>query len=889
MSAMLTSLCSGETITVTDDSAVGVPVPPFTGAVDLVKDGDGTFTLSGSNTYTGTTQINAGTLKVTSTNGLTKTSRIRIASGAILDLGASNALGVGSEDPPAIEINGGMVQTSFKGHVNLGNVLLNGGSLYSASSASDHGNFLLAGTVTVTADSSIECNKILIRGASQQAPSGNAGKFIVNSGSTLTLAAQVNFSDPYDKNVLWDISGGGTVTMKKTAVNGKGARISVSGSGTTLNFAVNNIWGSEQNAMANFTINEGARVNHSSSGGHTNIGNITLNGGALTAVDLTTGNKVNPSAYGHYLVCGAITVLSDSEISADTYFRKRSSNPTAGDISIAEGATLTVSGTINFAGGSNSTTNNESGNIVISGGGKLVVPSGGGLKNSDSSKNTITVRGKGTTLQFGDGGSSGWWSVPVIIEDGGTLVMDRGSVGGNFALPITASNGTFSNNGTCTITLASPITVLDSDAEIDLTVNGKSQFNFSNGTLTGSGTVLKTGTNVLAVGGTNDFSGNIIVREGTLSVNASTALGTCAVVLDGGTLQKGGSGKIVLPTTLEVRSDSTINVAGNVLGIDGNLTGNAALTKTGNSQLHLLGDASEFAGTIVSTSSWLGFSPQGASPKAQYCLDSGATGIVLLTDSDDPAAVFSFGMLETANKNATLRAGQDTAKAGVRNVYVEVGASGMSGTYAGKIQDHDTVTLHLDKTGSGTWTLAGTNTYTGKTAVKDGILDLTGSITSDTSVQSGAYLMGTGTLDGNLSFDGGTYLVDLTQADVLEQVLSGTLLDVTGSLSADDNTLVLELVADASVLELFTEDEKYSVMNVQSPDDQLLAVSLELAEAAGVWNSGYDARTGDLWIALAGEGGTSSPSVPEPSTFALLVTALGFFGLRGVRHRKTAG
>ncbi len=130
--------------------------------------------------------------------------------------------------------------------------------------------------------------------------------------------------------------------------------------------------------------------------------------------------------------------------------------------------------------------------------------------------------------------------------------------------------------------------------------------------------------------------------------------------------------------------------------------------------------------------------------------------------------------------------------------------------------------------------------------------------------------------------------MDLTQADVLEQVLNSGLLEVTGSLSADDDTLVLELIADASVLELFTEDEKYSVMNVQTPDGQLLAVSLELADAVGVWNSGYDAQTGDLWIALVGEGGTPSSSVPEPSTFTLLVTALGFLGLCRVRCRKTA-
>ena len=82
-------LASGITLTFGDTNNKTIS-GVISGAGNLIKVGAGVQTLSGTNTYTGDTTINNGTIKLTgSLNSLTD---LTIASGATLDLQATQTL-----------------------------------------------------------------------------------------------------------------------------------------------------------------------------------------------------------------------------------------------------------------------------------------------------------------------------------------------------------------------------------------------------------------------------------------------------------------------------------------------------------------------------------------------------------------------------------------------------------------------------------------------------------------------------------------------------------------------------------------------------------------------------------------------------------------------------
>jgi autotransporter-associated beta strand protein len=78
-----------------------------------------------------------------------------------------------------------------------------------------------------------------------------------------------------------------------------------------------------------------------------------------------------------------------------------------------------------------------------------------------------------------------------------------------------------------------------------------------------------------------------------------------------------------------------------------------------------------------------------------------------------------------------------------------VGSNNLSTNFSGEIFGGS-----LTKIGSGTLVLSGANAYTGNTSVNRGVLQVDGSITSDTFINHGGTLAGTGTINGNVMNNG---------------------------------------------------------------------------------------------------------------------------------------
>lgn len=244
----------------------------------------------------------------------------------------------------------------------------------------------------------------------------------------------------------------------------------------------------------------------------------------------------------------------------------------------------------------------------------------------------------------------------------------------------------------------------------------------------GTNTLAKTGTGTLTLSGANSASGSMTVSQGTLSVAADGNLSAGTVTINGGTLAVTGTTTINNAIVLG-GSNGTVNVGANVT-VSGGVSGAGNLTKTGASTLTLSGTNS-YTGTTTVTGGTLSVSTDGNLGTGAVVLNGGGLTVTGATSLDNDI-------------------------------------SGTSG---------------LTKSGSGTVTLAGTNTYTGGTTINDGTLQVTGgnalADAGAVSVAAGATLdlngsnetIGSLTGSGTLNIGSGT----LTLTDSASTNFSGSI------------------------------------------------------------------------------------------------------------------
>lgn len=268
------------------------------------------------------------------------------------------------------------------------------------------------------------------------------------------------------------------------------------------------------------------------------------------------------------------------------------------------------------------------------------------------------------------------------------------------------------------------------------------------GQIVGEQTALvKSGTGSLTLSGANAYAGGTTLSNGTLWMSNAAALGTGPVTLAGGTW---ATGALTPLNAITVTANSTIS-GGSSGGTHGlkTISGSQRLTLTATNVFDLEGGMTGFSGTIVmnGTGSFRLFGSAG-SPAAAFELGTRSLGA-------RSGSAFSLGSLAGLPGSSLSGAnGYNSA------VTYTIGGNQVSTTFGGVITNGNTTSnaaniTHLVKTGTGTLTLDGANSFTGTTTAQSGKLIVNGSLANTAAtVASTAALGGNGVLNGPVTCNG---------------------------------------------------------------------------------------------------------------------------------------
>ncbi len=364
-----------------------------------------------------------------------------------------------------------------------------------------------------------------------------------------------------------------------------------------------------------------------------------------------------------------------------------------------------------------------------------------GNQTFGSSRDASTVRHLGGASIINTNSAQTWGFNGLMNAGTGTLTLGdsalqlmniKAGVGTGTELVLHAANAN--------ITILEPIINNGANASA-VTINGP-------GTVTLGGTIAST------------FTGGTWINSGTLSTNQNLGAATTAAVLSSG---------------------ATLNITG---GTNSNtLTGGGTVTTTGTT---IAGNWSNFAGsfthnnTTASTVFNAATAPNAGntvSKFAAYTIASaqgGSQGMIAGYNTGSAAGTYTLELGSLSGVTGSLFRGGGVAL-GIATL--RIGNLNTSTTFAGSLNDGGTTKLALDKVGTGTLTLSGSNNFSSGTSISSGTLLLTGALSSAANavtLAGGATLAGTGTVAGSVSVASG---------GILENGNGGTNALILGALS----------------------------------------------------------------------------------------------------------
>ena len=731
----------------------------ITGNIGLTKAGSGTLILTNAaNNYTGATNIGGSGNSITT---------------AYLQVNATGAI------PSASQIN----LNSAGGLAILGGVSLsNNITISNATGTSGQGAiYAVGGSGTATVSGTVQVNNSVVAG----------GVFAAASGTTLAVTGQVNAASGQvvsvrTGNVIF--SGGGTYDYFEA-----GGNVSIGATNGLSTNAVVDIGGPANGVLdlAGFsqTVTGLTKLG-------TNTATLTNSSATTATLTLNVGSAITTSAYtGNYTYSGALTgnlAVVKSGAGTETL---SGANTFMGGTTLSSGTLKIGSGTA--LGGINGT----SGALVINGG-------------------TLDLNGTSTVAVGAFSGSGG--TITDSTSGTGTTVFSVASnSSASFAGAINdgvSKSLAFFKDGTGTLTLTNGSTYSG------ITNIFQGALNIQSATALGS----TAGSTVVSTGAALEIQGGITVGVEALTLNGSGS-GTAAGALRNISGTNAFGGAITLASASRINSDAgTLTLSNSIssanflptFGGAGNTTvtgsmslGTVGITKDGAGTLSLQ-NGNTFSGTATVSNGTLNISNATALGTADGTAGAGTTvasGAVLQVQGGIAVGneALITPILQSVSGNNSWAGNIQAANGGSITLQSDANTLTLSGTINGQspnatnrdviltgagdgaLSNGITNPASVIKSGAGTWTLNGANTYSSATTISAGTLkagaanvlssnsayslaNTSGAVLDlNNTAQTIASLSGGGATGGNVS-TGGTSGI-LTTGDSTSTTFGGTI------------------------------------------------------------------------------------------------------------------
>lgn len=728
---------SANPLTLTLASGTATESGVISGTGSLTKTGAGTLKLGATNTYTGGTFLNAGTIELSADNAL-GTGAITITGGGLRAGGAARTLS------NALFTSGNFTvgrATTFSGPMTLNAAttiiasnpdgLANGDTTLSGSIGGNfgltltegtgglgigYGHIVLSGTNTYTGGTTLSTRLSINSDASLGAASG---VLTINGG---TLQETTSFSSA--RSVILG-AGGGTFDITGNSsftgtVSGSGS-LAQMGAGTLTLSGTNTYAGGTTITAGQITMGSasalGTGIISVASGAKLNAGSYDLDIGRLSGtgqvntsgnLSFSSGTVINTNALsGSNLVVsgGELTLAGSLGLGSNTYLNGGVLNIASTDAMSKnnasnyyfQGGTLRflVSGTFSTAGVDQNAISNDIPEFI-----KIDVTAGNSVKWESAGLYKFNGSGLARVdfTKLGAGTLALWNS--VLYTQAGTFRIEEGTLIlqyvdlGNYNVNYDAGGHP----------LPYPTNIVN-NGHLALSSGGYEIW----GVISGTGSLGTEGGGTTSLYNRNTYTGATTVGAGTtLNVRTTDAIGVASAVTVGGSLYINGNtqtvGSIGGAGLLDLGTGGVFTTGGNDASttLSGNVTGGSTLTKVGGGTFTLSGSNANFTGATN--------------------LNAGALALGSATaignSSTGGAISFHGGTLQYSASNNLDYSARFTSAAGQA---FNFDTGGVDVTLGRALASTGGT---LSKSGAGTLTLAAANTYSGPTSILGGTLAL---------------------------------------------------------------------------------------------------------------------------------------------------------------------